>query len=248
MKAFASDFDGTLYFYQETDRMKAGDIAAIRRFQANGNAFGVCTGRSLKGITMALPEPPGFDFYILASGALIVDRDYRTIHTHCISRDLTAEINARYEKQARIVIQANDTVYTLTGKYHPMQTKIDTLTDIPGDAIYGFSFGFESAERAMEIAGELNARYAGQIAAFQNVTNVDIVAAGCSKGSGVRFVKEYFGAAEIGGIGDSYNDIPMLAAADVAFTFPFAPEEAKRQAQHIVSSVGEALEIMEKDE
>ena len=244
MKAFASDFDGTLYFHREPKGMRREDLDAIRRFQEAGNAFGICTGRSLQGILLALPEPTGFDFYILSSGALVLDRECRPICKHCISRPLMAEIYAAYEKQARIVIQANDTVYTLTEPHYPMQTRIASLDELSDEDIYGFSFGLETAEKAAAIAAELNQRYAGQISAFQNVTNVDIVAAGCSKGSGLRAVREHFQAEMVGGIGDSFNDIPMLESADLAFTFPFAPQPAREAADHIVDSVAEAIGYM----
>ena len=242
MKVFASDFDGTLYFYKETEKIKPVDSAAIRRFQAEGNAFGVCTGRSLQGVILALPQPPEFDFYILASGALIVDREHRSIYKRCLDFSLVAEIYGLYEGQARIVIQANDTVYTLNAPYYPLQVHIDSLEALADGDIYGFSFGFDTAEDAARIAAELNQRYSGMISAFQNVTNVDIVAAGCSKGSGLELVKARFQAELSGGIGDSYNDIPMLAAADRAFTFPFAPPEVQARAHAVVGSVAEALE------
>ena len=226
--------------------MKAGDEAAIRRFQDAGGLFGVCTGRSLKGVLMAFGYDPGFDFYILASGALIVDRTFQKIYVRSISRALTQEIYDRYRDAARVVIQANDTVYSFAG-YHPMQTKIADLSEIPGEDIYGFSFGFDGEAEAGRACEELNRRYAGRIAAFQNVSNVDIVADGCSKGSAVALVKAHFRAERIGGIGDSFNDIPMLERADTAFTFPFAPPEAQAQADHIVESVAEALEIMGRE-
>ena len=244
MKVFASDFDGTLYFHREPKGMRQADLDAIRRFQAEGGAFGVCTGRSLQGILMALPEPPGFDFYILSSGALVVDRAYQPIDKKCISRAMTHEIYERYERRARIVIQANDTVYTLTEPRYPMQTHIASLDELPGEDIYGFSFGLETPEEAAAVAAEVNRHYRDAVAAFQNVTNVDIVAAGCSKGSGVHAVKAHFGADLAGGIGDSYNDIPMLEASDRALTFPFAPAEVQSKAHRIVGSVAEALDAM----
>jgi hydroxymethylpyrimidine pyrophosphatase-like HAD family hydrolase len=46
-------------------------------------------------------------------------------------------------------------------------------------------------------------------------------------------------------IGDSFNDLPMLRAADISFTFPYAPEELRKTASHIVPSVAAALKIME---
>ena len=46
----------------------------------------------------------------------------------------------------------------------------------------------------------------------------------------------------IAGIGDSFNDLPMLEAADVAYTFHKSPQTVKDQAGCVVSSLVEALD------
>ena len=70
-KVFASDFDGTLYFYLAEDdrKLPAENVAKIREYQAAGHLFGLCTGRQVGGLT---PFITGFvepDFYITSSGA-----------------------------------------------------------------------------------------------------------------------------------------------------------------------------------
>lgn len=47
MKVFASDFDGTIHFVDEKigGYFKQEDLRAIKKFQENGNLFGLCTGR-----------------------------------------------------------------------------------------------------------------------------------------------------------------------------------------------------------
>lgn len=50
----------------------------------------------------------------------------------------------------------------------------------------------------------------------------------------------------IAGIGDSFNDIPSLDAADVAFTFHRCDERVKQHADYIVDSVEQAIAIFEK--
>ena len=42
--------------------------------------------------------------------------------------------------------------------------------------------------------------------------------------------------------GDSYNDLPLLQASDVGFTFPDAPEKLRKEADEIVISVAQAIE------
>ena len=48
-KVFASDFDGTLYFYKAEDERKLPkeNVAKIKEYQAAGNLFGLCTGRQV---------------------------------------------------------------------------------------------------------------------------------------------------------------------------------------------------------
>ena len=241
MIVFASDFDGTLFYRGETKGIADEDISAIRRFQAEGNAFGVCTGRSLQGLLLSSPKSMSYDFRILSSGALIVDRGGQPILKRYISRALVADINERYHDRANIVIESEEGTFTLSEPRYPIITKLSSMDELPGESFYGLSFSVETPGHAADIAAELNAVFAGQVSAFQNVTNIDVVAAGCSKGAGLRFVKEYYRAELTGGIGDSYNDISLLDAADRSFTFPFAPPEVRARADEIVDTIAAAL-------
>ena len=73
MNLLASDFDNTLLF---DNKMKERDVKTIKQFQENGHLFGLCTGRSLEGVmTPTLPYDIQYDFYILLSGALILNKD-----------------------------------------------------------------------------------------------------------------------------------------------------------------------------
>lgn len=76
MKALASDFDGTLYF---KDGFKEKDLKAIKEFQDHGNLFGICTGRPLSAIIEECQGKINFDFYIVASGALVLDKDQNEV-------------------------------------------------------------------------------------------------------------------------------------------------------------------------
>ena len=76
---------------------------------------------------------------------------------------------------------------------------------------------------------------------------MDIVCKGNSKGTGIKFVKKYLKANKIYGIGDSYNDLPMLETVDVSFTFHSSPESVQKQATHLVSGIAEAIDIIEQE-
>ena len=74
MKVFASDFDGTLRFY-ENGRIFSydEDSRAVRSFQQNGGLFGICTGRPLDGILAVLDNRFEPDFYLVSSGAVLAE-------------------------------------------------------------------------------------------------------------------------------------------------------------------------------
>ena len=82
-----------------------------------------------------------------------------------------------------------------------------------------------------------------KFAARGQVTSIDIVNHDCSKGKGVLILREALNIKRIAGIGDSMNDLPLIEAADISFTFPHAPERLKEAADHIVGTVGEAISL-----
>ena len=86
------------------------------------------------------------------------------------------------------------------------------------------------------------------MSAFQNNTHVDICANGCSKGAGLKFIEDYFHTPHqlVGAIGDSFNDIPLLQASGIGFTFDYGPSDLKKEADYIVDSVGESLKYLLK--
>lgn len=246
MKAFASDFDGTIYFVKNDQKMKTEDVEAIRAFQNKGNLFGVCTGRSLHGIVKAKGLEADFDFFILANGARILDKNLNEIHRKTIERDVLIKT---YETMTDfgvgdIVIHANETVYTF-GKGLPLQIHIESFDEIEGDNIFGIST-FAGYDKAHELAEKINRDFEGKLIAYVNKSIVDVVSYGSSKGNAVKFIKDYLNIDEIAGIGDSFNDVPMFDAADVSFTFESSHEDVKEKADYIVETAADAIRIFEE--
>ena len=60
-------------------------------------------------------------------------------------------------------------------------------------------------------------------------------------------MRETWGDVKLYGIGDSINDLPLLRASDVSYTFPYAPEEVQREATKVVPTIVDALEDSMRD-
>lgn len=240
-RAVASDFDNTLYFMGDEEPMRAADIFGILYYQQRGGLFGICTGRSLKGVTEVIGPYIRPDFYILASGALVVDGEENVLFRKCLSLDLVKEIYHRYVPPMEAVIQANDTVYTF-GRGNRMKEHIDSFDDLRDAHVYGISLAARDRETATETAAQINRDFGSEAAAFPNVTHIDVAPRGCSKGHGAEIVRKEFSVREMYGIGDSHNDLPLLRSVDHPYTFPHAPKELQDEAAGIVRSVSELLD------
>lgn len=242
MKALASDFDGTLYF---EDGVKENDQQAIVHFQKH-HLFGLCTGRPLIGVQHYIKDCIQPDFYIVSSGACILDKECHVLYEQTISKDLLKDIYQQYHQKAEVSIQADFRIYTLVkdSKIPIAQTYVESIDCIGDEHIFGLSINAVHEQQAKEWTHNLNETYK-EIIAFQNKEYIDIVKRGCSKGEAVKKLKELLHLDMVYGIGDSYNDIPMLESADCSFTFHDSPQIVQEKATHIVSSISEAIKMIE---
>ncbi len=244
-KLFATDFDGTLYFHEADEPIRQTDLDAIAAFQAEGNLFGACTGRPVRALAVQTEGIVPFDFYIALTGATLHDRNVKPIIEASIPRELARELYDRFSPHARgntaLVCAADDywTFDSTLAAAWPVSYAPD-FDAIP-DPTQGFGLETVTIEEAQRLADDVNERYAGIVCSYVNLASIDVLPAGHSKGTGLRNAAAHFGATLTAGIGDSYNDLPLLQAADVAYTFHSAPEDMRRQADVLVDSVAEAL-------
>ena len=88
MKALACDFDGTLFFSDNSPEISFTDIDAIKSFQSKGNLFGFCTGRTIEGILEHTDGLLQADFYITNSGACILNKDFDVLFEKIIPKTI----------------------------------------------------------------------------------------------------------------------------------------------------------------
>jgi len=247
-KVFASDFDGTLYFYKADVKLPPENVEKIREYQQAGHLFGLCTGRQVGGLTpfiTGLVEP---DFFITSSGANIVDRNYQPILKRGVNRDVADKlVNEYVPKGYRLTLDVEGEICVFAPMDYPGKYYVITgVDDAPKGLIHQVSIHTEALEDAAAVSASINQRYGEFVEAFQNVVEVDIAPRGCSKGKGVMYLKEYMkdhiGDCVLYGIGDSINDLPLLEASDVSYTFPYAPKSVQEKATKVVETIVDALE------
>ena len=247
-KVFASDFDGTLYFYKADIKLPPENVEKIRQYQEAGHLFGLCTGRQVGGLTPFIGGLVYPDFYITSSGANIVDRDLKEIRKlgvdPAIADAIVKEMNP---KGYRLTLDVEGDICVFSEMDYPGKYYVITgVDDAPEGLIHQVSIHTESLDEAAAISKELNEKYGDYIEAFQTVIEIDLAPRGCSKGKGVEFLRDYMkdtiGPCKLYGIGDSINDLPLIDAADKSYTFPYAPKEVQERADMIVETIVDALE------
>lgn len=252
-RAFISDFDGTLRLYGEQGAyVLQEDIDAIQAFQKAGNLFGICSGRPLAGLLAVLPKEMHPDFCIVSSGAAITEGidEVHFLTRKPIEAETAEKLLTKILALGKVYVQTDRDLCTFgkPGEAMPedIQTILERLEDVRPFCVLGISIGMKDERSARVLCEEVNQEFAGKLKAFQNINYLDIVRADCSKGTGIEEARQHYALDHLYGIGDSYNDIPLLDASDTAFTFHRSPESVQAHADHVVDTVAEALRIAEK--
>ncbi|MBO7702879.1 MAG: HAD hydrolase family protein [Solobacterium sp.] len=252
-KVFASDFDGTLYFYKAEDKLPQANVDKVKEYQAAGHLFGLCTGRQVGGLTPFIGGIIEPDFYITSSGSNIIDRHFNKIYQRGVDPKVAdALVKELQPKGFRITLDVGGEICVFKEMDYPGHYYvIRGVDDLPEGLIHQVSVHTEDLKDAEYYAKWVNDHFGDDVEAFQNVIEIDIAPKGCSKGKGVGILREFLhekiGDYRLYGIGDSINDLPLLEASDISYTFPYAPKIVQDRADFVVETIVDALEHSMKD-
>ena len=172
MIILASDLDGTLLFNDVPGQVKKEDIEAIKKFQNNGNLFGVCTGRPIGDVKI---DAIDIDFYVVSSGAVVLDKNRQVISEELIDEDIVFAIYNKYIDQVYVCVHGDGKLYnTKDGRFNLNTTRIDAVEQLKGHHLYGLSIDALDEKRAKEITDEINEQFGNYVDAYQNIDCVDI--------------------------------------------------------------------------
>lgn len=251
MKIAAFDFDGTIYF---PDGL-APDIAeAIAEWQAAGNIAVAATGKSYNEAYRALAgSGVEFDYSILATGAVIADKNRQVVHHAGLDRETVAQL------VHGLVGNPGTNVYGIssTGLDYCFRECVSTAdTGVITEVAYASPEAIPDQDFVAvatwtpdnpQVQDEIH-RWARENFAVESTKNqgfVDILPAGTTKGNGVEWVAQHAGwdreEMEIYSFGDSWNDLSMFRLSRQAFSFPWAPRDVQEAAGTVVGSAAEGL-------
>ena len=248
MKIAASDFDGTLF--RDGDVTKE-EIEAIDKWRANGNLFGVITGRNYKSLREDLDNfDVNYDFIISTNGALIRDEKCNVLKSFEVDTEIAKELlelgiqhNAIWSELMYL-----DSFHRRVIEHRTADSEMKVNRDILNEtaSFHQMSFTFPDIDDALKLTEYINSHYDGILSAhsliYGETANIDIVKYGVSKASALYVLSEINNVAkeDIVTFGDNFNDIPMIKEFD-GYIMSSAIEEVRKLANRTCSSLCEVL-------
>ena len=248
-KLFATDFDGTLSQYPHgvTDEY----LEKIEKFRAEGNVFGIVTGRTYSNAEYIIKDYLKYcDFIMCMTGAYAIDAKGETIFEYFGDGKVLPDIlktiakigtgylffaDGRKSYQIDLDKKVNDRHEgIIEAKRHKTFTQINAC--------------FDPEEHFRYAVDLLNEKYGDKISLNLNGHCVDIPPHGVDKGVTVARMADCFGVdhADVFTAGDNDNDVPMIERFN-GYTVPHGSDACKKAAKKIMINVGEMLDDVMKN-
>lgn len=252
MKIFASDYDGTLRY---RDTVTEQDKQAIKQWQANGNLFGIVSGRSMESMRQeAVKNQIAADFYIGNNGGAIYDKDFQEMKTYFFPFRKALDILDYIRNERTISYVLNDGFYRAKcvidearedKKYANTKTTKTESEILAARKIAQLVVSLDCEADCQRIADYINATYGDIACAYRNINCVDVAPYGISKATGLSYMVAHFNVcnSDVYTIGDSFNDIPMLSTYN-GFAMDSAPNQIKSYAKATVHQVADAIDAV----
>lgn len=247
MKLLVSDFDDTLYFRRKGG-FKEADLIAIN--DAKEIIYGVCTGRPLSHITSKINGKVDWKFITASSGAYIINNNNEVLYESAVDFDVLKDFVAEYRGKYRIDFQSEDNdayTYLERGNFIEPQIFIEDLSEIRNVPVNQIGIHPTSSVQADELFKDISLKFSNRLSFYKNEKDIDVNAKDISKGKAIRVIKQHFPNDGVYVIGDNYNDIPMFEEVENSICFDYSPTEVKNRAKFIVSSLEEAIKMINND-
>ena len=233
-----SDWDGTL---SAGGVIPEANCEAIRRFQAEGGIFTLCSGRNYTHFDQyrefVIPNAPICAY----NGALIVDTDGSFLSESFLDREALLAVR---ELVIRGAVTSYVNLYTKEDGAPTtctMQEFVDNFAEYEKMHHYKSVLVCKNEEEA--IAAQRLAETLipdGYFAVRSWPVGLEILKKSASKGEALKFMKKRLGARLTVAAGDYENDAEMLVSADIGYAVENAVPSVKAAADRITVSVRDA--------
>ena len=227
MRILASDYDGTLDAGGIDDRKRE----AIRRWRAQGNRFGIISGRNLDDLVFqAADNRLDCDFLIANNGAVTATADGTVLSDWLFSRGVPA---VRLGGARCGYIRA-------AGSSAPGDIPAELLPTLP--YFYQISVELSAPQEALALAEQLHLSFGGAIDLHPNGKWLDIVPRSVDKAAALRQLAARLSVPteKVIVVGDSTNDAGMLAAFP-SYAMASALPSVQRLADAVTPGVAELI-------
>ena len=254
-KILFSDVDGTLIEHGKAISEK--NFEMMKEMQKQGHYIALCTGRNhidIQPVLKAIDIP--YDYLVLCNGSYIADKNGNILYEKHIDQEVARDI-------INSIIEMGDIVVAFCGEYQ-CPILIENQTYILGlngpELIEGDFYEYLKNEKRFymlslhhkdldveiitKVAKMIKEKYPERIETHLNQQYIDVIPTNHSKGTGlIKLVEMLNDIEESYAIGDSFNDLPMIKAANVGATFNYAKQEI---IEHSTLSVNYVYELIEK--
>ena len=255
VRLIAVDMDGTLL--NQHSRVSGPTARAIREAREKGIHFAACTGRFPDDASMVMKDAGLEGSVISLNGCVIYDKPFGSVLTEHLMLPETARCTVRVleEMGEGYFIFTRSAVYSRFQEHrHHSETDFVDREEIRNRVRY--YYGREACLSAVEqplykfyIYHTKGGHDLSEIRAAlgcvpehsltqSNVTNIEIMPANVSKGTGLRDLAQRLGIRpeNILAIGDQLNDLPMLAYAGISVAMGNAAQAVKDAALHVTAA------------
>ena len=262
------DIDGTLVRAGENTPPDSA-LKAIRAAQAKGNKVFLCTGRNPDMLKPLLKF--GFDGYVGAAGGYVVVDDEVIYDQPMTKEDTELALKLLHKNGVFCTVEGVDGSWGdenlgefLAGqgegnseierwrKALASNLHILPMSQYDGRPVFKVVIMCLKMEQLDEAKAALEDRYdfVVQDVPAHGCVNGELINRAFDKGRGIIRVCEKLGVpvANSYSFGDSMNDLPLIEASDVSYTFPYAPKEVQERVTKVVPTIVEALEDSMREE
>ena len=248
MKILGSDYDGTF----ARGGIGKEKLAAVARWRALGNKFGIVTGRDVdfRNVLRELAPELEMDFFIGCNGACITDETGGLIFerkcTEVPLEQIVYDLLAWGGKHVNVTTQRYNCAVE-------SEAKLAAYADVSGVCLasdlarYGFfyqvSVVFDDGRCIPSVIERIRQNYGEVLDPIRNETCIDVVPKGINKGEALEFTARHFNCPteNVVAVGDGFNDIEMLRRFDSSYAMANGVSEAKRIAHCSVMDVTEVI-------